>query len=93
MHLSPDRDHLITEQRRARLRAYQREADPLFFAWQAGEASREDWLAQRAAIRARYPYPAPQSVPAPPASTAETPADLLSAPPTGPPADRLDDAP
>lgn len=89
MHLSPDRDHLITEQRRARLRAYQREADPLFFAWQAGEASREDWLAQRAAIRARYPYPGPQSLPARPASTAQTPAQT----PGEPPADLSGDTP
>lgn len=39
--------------REARRLAYQREADPLFFAWQAGEASREDWLAKRREIRAR----------------------------------------
>lgn len=39
--------------REARRLAYQREADPLFFAWQAGEASREDWLDKRREIRAR----------------------------------------
>lgn len=37
----------------ARRLAYQLEADPLFFAWQAGEATREDWLAKRREIRAR----------------------------------------
>lgn len=37
----------------ARRLAYQREADPLFFAWQAGEASKADWLAKRSEIRAR----------------------------------------
>jgi len=39
--------------REARRLAYQSEADPLFFAWQAGEASCEDWLAKRREIRAR----------------------------------------
>jgi hypothetical protein len=36
--------------------AFQAEADPLFFAWQRGEATEEDWLAKCAEIRARYPY-------------------------------------
>lgn len=39
--------------REARRLAYQREADPLFFAWQAGDASKADWLAKRQNIRAR----------------------------------------
>lgn len=58
--------------REARRLAYQREADPLFFAWQAGEASREDWLDKRREIRARAfsdlrasaPANAPASAPA-----------------------------
>ena len=37
--------------------AYTQEADPLFFKWQAGEATKEEWEAKRAEIRARYPYP------------------------------------
>ena len=37
--------------------AYQQEADPLFFKAQRGEATREDWLAKVAEIRARYPKP------------------------------------
>ncbi len=41
----------------ARAAAYREEADPLFFKWQAGEGSKEEWEASRAAIRARYPYP------------------------------------
>lgn len=40
-------------QRRA---AFQAEADPLYFAWQRGEATEEDWLAKCAEIRARHPY-------------------------------------
>jgi hypothetical protein len=37
--------------------AFQREADPLFFKWQAGEGTEEAWQAKRAEIRERYPYP------------------------------------
>jgi hypothetical protein len=37
--------------------AFQREADPLFFKWQAGEGTEADWLAKREEIRQRYPYP------------------------------------
>jgi hypothetical protein len=45
------------EQELSRHSAYQTEADPLFFNWQAGEATEEDWLAKRQEIRDRYPYP------------------------------------
>jgi len=37
--------------------SYAQEADPLFFQWQAGEATQEEWLAKREEIRLRYPYP------------------------------------
>jgi hypothetical protein len=36
---------------------YTKEADPLFFQWQAGESTQEEWLAKREEIRLRYPYP------------------------------------
>ena len=35
--------------------AYQAEADPLFFKWQAGEGTQEEWQAKREEIRQRYP--------------------------------------
>lgn len=35
--------------------AYEREADPLFFKIQRGEATQEEWLAKIAEIKARYP--------------------------------------
>jgi len=38
--------------------AFQAEADPLFFQWQAGESTEAEWLAKREEIRARFPYPA-----------------------------------
>ena len=35
--------------------AYQAEADPLFFKWQAGEGTQEEWQAKREEIRQRFP--------------------------------------
>jgi len=46
------------EQEAYRQKAFVAEADPLFFQWQAGEATEEDWKAKRQEIRERYPYPA-----------------------------------
>jgi hypothetical protein len=53
---------LIAEQPRKeaealRAAAYKVEADPLFFKYQAGEATKEEWIAKRNEIRTRYPYP------------------------------------
>lgn len=38
-----------------RLRAYQKEADPLFFKWQRGEATEQEWAAKVAEIKQRFP--------------------------------------
>lgn len=38
--------------------AFMMEADPLFFGWQRGENTEQEWLDKVAEIRARYPYPA-----------------------------------
>lgn len=35
--------------------AYQQTSDPLFFKWQSGEATKDDWLAAREAVREQYP--------------------------------------
>ena len=40
-----------------RASAYQQEADPLFFKYQRGEGSEEEWLDKIEEIRERYPYP------------------------------------
>jgi hypothetical protein len=40
-----------------RVSAYRTEADPLFFQYQAGEVTKEEWLTKREEIRARYPDP------------------------------------
>jgi hypothetical protein len=45
----------IAQQQRAT--AYQQEADPLFFKYQRGEATKEEWEAKIEEIRQRYPYP------------------------------------
>jgi len=37
--------------------AYVAESDPLFFQWQAGEITEQEWLDKRAEIKARYPNP------------------------------------
>lgn len=36
--------------------AYAAEADPLFFKWQRGEATQEEWLTKINDIKARFPY-------------------------------------
>lgn len=40
-----------------RLLQYQKNADPLFFEWQAGTATKEEWLAARQTVRDENPYP------------------------------------
>jgi hypothetical protein len=42
----------IEEQRRE---AYTAESDPIFFRWQRGEATQQEWLDKIAEIKARYP--------------------------------------
>jgi hypothetical protein len=44
--------------RRSRQNAYGQTADPLFFKFQAGEATKEEWLAARQAVVDANPYPA-----------------------------------
>ena len=47
----------IAEQKAARAAAYANESDPLFFKWQRGEITKQEWQDKIAEIRARYPYP------------------------------------
>jgi hypothetical protein len=39
----------------SRKAAYEQEADPMFFKWQAGEATEAEWKAKRDEIKARFP--------------------------------------
>ena len=50
-------EHKLAQAESNRQAAYTQEADPLFFKLQAGEATKVEWEAKRAEIRARYPYP------------------------------------
>ncbi len=50
-------DRAMENVRKARQNAYQQTADPLFFKFQAGEATKEDWLAAREGVVAAHPYP------------------------------------
>ena len=38
-----------------RAQSYREESDPLFFKWQRGEATEQDWLAKVAEIKSRWP--------------------------------------
>lgn len=47
----------LEQQQAARAEAYSKEADPLFFMSQRGEATVEEWQAKVAEIKVRFPYP------------------------------------
>jgi len=47
----------LIEARKSRAEAYAAEADPLFFKYQRGEGSEQDWLDKVEEIRERFPYP------------------------------------
>lgn len=52
---NPDHEkQLVKEMRR---QFYSRDADPLFFKWQAGEATEQDWLDARKQVVENNPYP------------------------------------
>ena len=44
-------------QQAARAEAYAKEADPIFFKWQRGTATEQEWLDKVAEIKERFPYP------------------------------------
>jgi DsbC/DsbD-like thiol-disulfide interchange protein len=45
----------VESQRKA---AYTTESDPVFFQWQRGDATEQEWLDAVEAVKAKYPYPA-----------------------------------
>ncbi|MFO0447955.1 MAG: hypothetical protein ACK52I_04575, partial [Pseudomonadota bacterium] len=49
-------DSVLTDEQIQEIRyaAYVKESDPLFFKWQRGEATKEDWLAKVEEIKARH---------------------------------------
>lgn len=48
-----DRENLANKSLRAI--AYKEESDPLFFKWQRGDATEQEWLDKVAEIKQRYP--------------------------------------
>lgn len=48
-------DYELQQVNRKRQLAYQTESDPLFFQYQRGEATEQDWLDKVAEIKARFP--------------------------------------
>lgn len=50
--IQADRAEQTRQQRQS---AYQAEADPLFFKWQRGEATEQEWLDKIAEIKTRFP--------------------------------------
>ena len=44
----------VEEQRRS---AYQQTADPVFFQWQRGDATQQEWLDSVQAVKDAHPYP------------------------------------
>ena len=41
----------------ARLTAYEKQSDPLYFKWQRGDATEAEWRAAVAKVKAENPYP------------------------------------
>jgi len=50
-----ERAHAQVEQDRKR--AYEADSDPLFFKWQRGDGTEQEWLDAVAAVKAEHPYP------------------------------------
>jgi len=46
----------LEQQQVARALAYKNEADPIFFKWQRGAATEQEWLDKIEEIKLRYPY-------------------------------------
>jgi len=44
----------VESQRKA---AYTTESDPVFFQWQRGDSTEQEWLNAVEAVKAKYPYP------------------------------------
>jgi hypothetical protein len=53
------KEQTLATAQRNRAAAYAAESDPLFFKYQAGESTKEEWIAKRQEIRERFPYPNP----------------------------------
>ena len=50
-------DRELAQVQEARRQAYSRDADPLFFGYQRGENTEQDWLDAVQAVKDAHPYP------------------------------------
>lgn len=50
-----DNQCAIVEQQR--LKAYESTSDPIYFEWQRGDATEQEWLDAVQAVKNQYPYP------------------------------------
>jgi hypothetical protein len=50
-------DQQVASVEAARLSAYEKESDPLYFKWQRGDATEAEWRAAVAKVKADNPYP------------------------------------
>lgn len=57
MAVTVDAEKALEDVRIQRSIAFKREADPLFFEAQRGEATMDEWNAKVAEIKARFPFP------------------------------------
>lgn len=52
-----EHDNTCAKVEAARLAAYEKESDPLFFKWQRGDATEAEWRAAVAKVKTEHPYP------------------------------------
>jgi hypothetical protein len=52
-----DYDRQVAAVENARRAAYATDSDPLFFEWQRGDGTEQEWLDAVAAVKAAHPYP------------------------------------
>lgn len=55
--IAKEKPNTKEEQSLKRAYAYRTEADPMFFQYQRGEISKDDWLNKIQEIKERFPYP------------------------------------
>lgn len=53
-----EHDRAYAQVQQARQTAYQQTTDPIFFDWQRGEATEQDWADAVQAVKDAHPYPA-----------------------------------
>ena len=51
-----EKENYNRAQTKLRAAAYPTESDPVFFQWQAGSKTKEDWLDARAKVQELFPY-------------------------------------